>query len=134
MAPGVLGIALGVASVKNIFGGDVDQGCVFPDGHASQNARTVGIDGLAEGLVGLGTVHVGVGGAVDDGADRFFVDHPRHRVRVQDVEPQHAVFRPDVGENEFRPVCRKQPQLRSELPEGPCDQYFLHRIILFLQI
>ena len=126
MAACVFGVALRIAAVEDVFGRNLDQGRIPLGGGAGQDARPVGVDGLAARPVAFSAVDIGVGGAVDDRADRCFVEQRGDGGGIADVEPADPVFLADISENEFRTSGRQQPELRAELPEGACDQYFLH--------
>ena len=75
-------IGRALASVEHVISRDVNERNTATAGLDRKSRRRVGVHGERSRFFTFGTIDIGIGGGVDDGAPRLSRDHPDNRLRI----------------------------------------------------
>jgi hypothetical protein len=81
-----LGVGSALLAVEHEVGRVVDQPCARGEGRFTQSCDGLAVDAIGALAVRLGTVHVGVGGCVDDHLRSCLSDRGGYRTLIAEIE------------------------------------------------
>ena len=116
----LLVVGIGLGAVEHIVGREMDQRDAQRFGSCGKQARRASVDAIGEVALGLGFVHVGIGGGADEHVGRGSADGAVDRVGVAEIEGR-ASDADDLAIGARRPFDQRSDDLAVVAGDGDPD-------------